>query len=44
MSGVATGDLSGQQDFNWSITNPTHSGTRHVHYTLDAEPSCSATI
>lgn len=41
MSGVATGDLSGQQDFDWSITNPTHSGSMHVHYTLDAEPSAS---
>ena len=30
MSGVSTDGMSGQQDFDWVIDNPTHSGTMHV--------------
>ena len=38
MSRVSTDGMSGQQDFDWVIENPTHSGTMHVHYTLVARP------
>lgn len=41
MSGVSTGGMSGQQDFDWVIDNPTHSGTMHVHYTLVAQAAAT---
>jgi len=41
MSGVSTGGMSGQQDFDWVIDNPTHSGTMHVRDTLVAQPAAT---
>jgi hypothetical protein len=41
MSGTGTGELSGQQDFDWTISNPAGSGTEHIHYTLSAAPASS---
>lgn len=41
MSGVSTDGMSGQQDFDWVIDNPTSSGTMHVHYTLVAQSAAT---